>query len=70
MSVKEYALRLKVELAKRLLLSSHSTLEELAERCGFCDASHLSRVFRQYAGCGPGEFRQRRDMQEGRTSVH
>jgi AraC-like DNA-binding protein/CheY-like chemotaxis protein len=71
MTIKEYALRLKVELTKRLLVSGAATLEQLAEQCGFCDASHLSRVFRQFAGCWPGEFRaSRRDVQQLRTSVH
>lgn len=59
MTVKEYALGLKVELVKHLLIMSDAKLEDLAERCGFCDASHLSRVFRQYTGSWPGEFRQR-----------
>lgn len=59
MTVKAFALRLKVELAKCILLSGDSTLADLAEPCGFCDASHLSRVFRQFERCSPGEFRAR-----------
>jgi AraC-like DNA-binding protein len=58
-TVKECALRLKVELVKHLLLNTRSTLEDLADRCGFADASHLSRVFHHFTGLWPGEFRQR-----------
>lgn len=60
MTIKEFTLRLKVELAKRLLLGGNSSLAELADECDFCDASHLSRVFRRFEGCWPGEFRANR----------
>ena len=56
-TLKAYVLQLKVALAKRLLIMTPAKLEVVAEDCGFCDASHLSRVFRQYVGCWPGEFR-------------
>jgi AraC-like DNA-binding protein len=57
MTIKELAMRLKIELAKHMLVNGDAPLEELAEQCGFCDASHLSRVFRQFERCRPGEFR-------------
>jgi AraC-like DNA-binding protein len=56
-TIKEFTARLKVELAKHMLVNGDATLEQLAEQCGFCDASHLSRVFRRFEGCRPGEFR-------------
>lgn len=58
MTVKEFVMRLRVELASHLLRTSSLKLEEIAERAGFADASHLSRVFKQCIGIRPGEFRR------------
>jgi AraC-like DNA-binding protein len=53
----------------------HHSLTELATRWGFCDLSHLNRVFRAYYGALPSEFREtaaRRDTDLGqhRGPVH
>jgi YesN/AraC family two-component response regulator len=58
MTVKEYATRIRVEVVKRLLEETDDKLEVIAEQLGFCDASHLSRVFRRVSGCSPGEYRR------------
>jgi len=58
MSVKEYATRVRVEIIKRLLAETDDTLDIIAEQLGFCDAAHLSRVFRRVCGCPPGEYRR------------
>jgi len=58
MSVKEYATRVRVEIIKRLLAETDDKLDIIAEQLGFCDAAHLSRVFRRVCGCPPGEYRR------------
>ncbi len=58
MSVKEFLVRIRVELAKGLLRSSDHKLAAIAAELGFCDASHLSRVFRHRTGHRPGDFRR------------
>ena len=58
MSVKEYATRIRVEIIKRLLAETDDKLDIIAEQLGFCDAPHLSRVFRRICGCPPGEYRR------------
>ena len=58
MSVKEYATRVRVEIIKRLLAETDDKLDIIAEQLGFCDAAHLSRVFRRICGCPPGEYRR------------
>jgi YesN/AraC family two-component response regulator len=58
MSTKEYLTRMQIELAKRLLLRTPYGLEVIATRLGFYDASHFSRVFRNYTGQSPGRFRR------------
>ena len=45
-----------------LLLRDTQTLGELAERFGFSNAFHLSRVFKQHFGIAPKFFRQRRSL--------
>jgi len=50
---------LRVEAAKAHLLHNRMTLQEMATQCGFVDASHLSRVFKQITGISPRAYRQR-----------
>ena len=57
-SPKNYLARIRVEVAKRALLETDEKLDSVAERLGFCDAPHFSRVFRQYVGLWPGDFRR------------
>jgi len=35
-----------------------SKIEDVAQRCGFADASHFSRVFVQHTAMRPGEYRR------------
>jgi transcriptional regulator GlxA family with amidase domain len=59
MTVKEYVTRVRVEMARRMLLETDAKLESIADAVGFCDAPHLSRVFVQYTRQRPGEYRRR-----------
>jgi AraC-like DNA-binding protein len=45
-------------VAKQLLYERGYTLDPIAEKVGFSDASHLSRVFLRYAGYRPGTYRR------------
>jgi YesN/AraC family two-component response regulator len=58
MTVKEYATKVRIEVVKRLLVETDHKLEVIAHEVGFCDASHLSRVFRRVCGCPPAEYRR------------
>jgi AraC-like DNA-binding protein len=53
---------LRVEACAREIKASTSpsSLTELAARWGFCDLSHLNRVFRAHYGCLPSEYRDDR----------
>ncbi|MBI2528661.1 MAG: helix-turn-helix transcriptional regulator [Candidatus Rokubacteria bacterium] len=50
--------RVRVEVARRLLVATDDKLERVAERAGFADASHLSRRFQEHAGLRPGAYRR------------
>jgi transcriptional regulator GlxA family with amidase domain len=59
MKVKEFVTKVRIEVAKQLLYDRSYRLEHIAEQVGFSDASHLSRVFRRFAGHRPGNYRLR-----------
>lgn len=50
---RRYLTRLRVERARRHLLQGRSTLAEIARRCGFTSADHLSAAFRRELGARP-----------------
>jgi AraC-like DNA-binding protein len=45
--------------ARDLAAGNSATLTDIANRWGFCDLSHMNRVFRARYGCLPSEFRAR-----------
>jgi AraC-like DNA-binding protein len=45
--------------ARDLTANSAATLTDIAARWGFCDLSHMNRVFRARYGCLPSEYRAR-----------
>ena len=57
-NITEYLLRYRVEQAKIALENPESTISWVACCCGFYDASHFIRVFRQFTGMTPGEYRK------------
>ena len=54
-----YVMRRRLTLVQDLLTGTDLCLAEVALRAGFCDQSHLSRSFRQFAGLPPRAFRVR-----------
>lgn len=52
----------RVQRAKDLLLNSKLSLEQIAGRCGFADQSHLTRVFANFVGMTPGQWRRCRRL--------
>lgn len=54
----EYLLSYRIRQAKQKLVSSVSSVEEIAEQCGFNSASHFTRSFRANTGMTPSEFRK------------
>ncbi|MCP3732768.1 GlxA family transcriptional regulator [Sphingomonas sp. MG17] len=48
---------MRVDRARRLLRNTQWSIAEIAADCGFCDASHLIRHFREVEGATPGAVR-------------
>lgn len=56
-SIKEYATRVRLELAGALLNDPTMTVDSVAQRCGFSSARHLRRLWQREYGKTPGEAR-------------
>lgn len=51
--------RLRVERAKALLETTHLSLEEIVERCGYADAASFRKLFKRATALTPGDYRER-----------
>ncbi len=54
----EFLRRLRVERAQRTLVAADAQLADVAYAAGFCDQSHLNRVFKSHTGLTPGHYRR------------
>ena len=52
------SIRIRLAQARMLLSRTDRTVTRIAEETGFCDASHLIRVFRETEGATPDQWRQ------------
>jgi AraC family transcriptional regulator len=59
-SPRGYVRRRRVERAQGLMLTTNTSLGEIAADCGFTDQAHLSRLFRRIVGESPGLWRRAR----------
>jgi AraC family transcriptional regulator len=57
-SMSEYVRKLRVDFARKELLSSAKPLATIALSAGFTDQAHFSRVFKELTGLTPGAFRK------------
>lgn len=55
----EFVTRIRLNLARRLLVSTGRAVEAIAREVGFSSRSHFSRVFREHYGTDPSTFRRR-----------
>jgi transcriptional regulator GlxA family with amidase domain len=53
----DYVQRLRVAVAREIVMNSDLALERVAERSGFSSAHHLRRVWRRWERASPAEFR-------------
>ncbi|WP_125980382.1 helix-turn-helix domain-containing protein [Loigolactobacillus iwatensis] len=60
LTLKQYILKHKITEARYLLQFSARSVQEISLMLNFSDPSHLTRVFRQYTGKTPSEYRKQR----------
>ncbi len=58
LTVSEYILKTRIILAKALLNNRGATVTETALNCGFCSASHFSRIFKEKTGTTPLAYKK------------
>ena len=58
LSLKRFLTRRRLQAAKEFLREPRATIEEVARRVGYRDASHFDRVFRQWEGQTPSGYRR------------
>lgn len=63
-AVHDFHLRQRVELAKKLLSKGDRKVHDIAIECGFCDTSHLNRMFKTYTGENPKDYRRKMTIPE------
>jgi transcriptional regulator GlxA family with amidase domain len=68
MSISQYAARLRLELARTLILDARLTIEGVAARCGFTNARRLRRHWQKVFGSSPSKIRAKADDSSLRRS--
>ena len=53
----QYYLAVKINLAKHMLSSSQSSVEDIAARLCFTDRTHFSKLFKRETGLSPAQYR-------------
>jgi len=59
MNLREYINKLRIEEAKRLLLSTALPVSEIASQVGYYNISYFSTVFHKLVGVSPYDWRSR-----------
>lgn len=54
----KYLLNKRLEQAAELLVSTEQSIDHIANSCGFCERSYLSRMFKREYGISPVAFRK------------
>jgi LacI family transcriptional regulator len=57
-TIKEELTSLRIEAAVELLANSRSSVEEVAQHCGFSNASHLAMRLKAERGHSPSDYRR------------
>ncbi len=59
-SLQEYLIEKRLEAAKKYLLNSKATIQEIAAGCGFVDELNLIRMFKKHVRMTPSDYRRKK----------
>ncbi|MBT2699416.1 helix-turn-helix transcriptional regulator [Bacillus sp. ISL-40] len=62
LSPMEYLTKVRMEKAVQLLRNTDMTIEETSKQIGYSNSSYFIKVFREWIGFSPGEFRLGKDL--------
>lgn len=66
-----YAISLKMNLAKRMLVNSYLSVKEISIKCGFQDPNFFCRSFKKHFHVSPGEYRSSNyDLEHDQKQTH
>ena len=57
MTVKQYVNDYRLKLAKRMLAYGNTSIADIADACGFSDASYFAKIFKADTGMSPKDYR-------------
>ncbi|MDF2611715.1 MAG: hypothetical protein K0R92_3189, partial [Lachnospiraceae bacterium] len=58
LSYSAFLLKLRMELACKLLMNSNDKIQEVALKCGFNDSNYFNRMFRREYNISPEQYRK------------
>jgi AraC family L-rhamnose operon regulatory protein RhaS len=56
LSIQQHIIQAKIKIAEKLLKQNRYTINEIADRLGFIDASHFNKIFKKYKLVSPSDF--------------
>lgn len=65
MNFSEYVARRKLQKAKELLLKTNLPIAEIASRTGYQTVKYFNKLFKEYDGMSPGQYRSKRNGMDG-----
>lgn len=63
-SPKRFVTELRMQKAKQLLMEGSMKISAISEACGFANVYHFCRLFKQYVGVTPSEYRKENQINE------
>ena len=64
MNLREYINQLRIEEAKRLLISTSMSISEIASYVGYYNISYFSTVFHKLVGVSPFDWRNEKGIED------
>ena len=64
MGANDYITKLRMEQAIRLIVHSKLSINEIADRTGFSTPRYFSTVFKQYTGCSPTQYKEKKSVNQ------
>jgi AraC-like DNA-binding protein len=58
----EYIAKRRIQATKELLSGTELTVEDIADRTGFCTSSYFCKLFKRYEDMTPTQFRSSHEL--------